>query len=530
LKAIKRGKAFIKSILQPYEDIPNSDGMRVLRNVVQLAEGKKVKDVVLRNITEDFWWRIIEESKKDEIRSVCAVGTPGVGKTTTTCVLIRLLLAEKAERTVVFRLRTISQSSFVYVFTTSTIDGTVDINVNVIKENKLKILDINKPNTYYVVDPGETKVNCNLDHDFDGKVIIVASPDDRHWGASEFSKERDNRRGNFLYYPVWNIHELVAVASMKHLNYKEAVFIDEQEIRRRYIRFGGVPRHIFTSSYDVAIKDQENALEKLSSNRAISLAYKDRSATMTVSNDLPKGILLSYVLSDKDNGTFTDAYAVFSSDYIYEAVATKYRDVLFTKMVNDQDFDTYLFQSFGRKLLYDYVKPAVKNLTVRKVGGCSLMLNPTWKLLGGCYGTKKVDDVIASARTEELILFTPYSNIFKLIDFGYRKKNVYYLFQTTTGMEHSSDATVICNWLVDEINATMPSMLAQHGTGGKDAIREFIQFELYYLVPKIVFNDISLQPADPASKARDLVGEKVGNNTVLYNQWNEIFSVYIAYC
>ena len=37
--------------------------------------------------------------------------------------------------------------------------------------------DANKLSTYYEVDPGQTIDNCNLDIDFVGKVIIVASPD-----------------------------------------------------------------------------------------------------------------------------------------------------------------------------------------------------------------------------------------------------------------------------------------------------------------------------------------------------------------
>ena len=37
--------------------------------------------------------------------------------------------------------------------------------------------DANKLSKYYEVDPGQTIDNCNLDIDFVGKVIIVASPD-----------------------------------------------------------------------------------------------------------------------------------------------------------------------------------------------------------------------------------------------------------------------------------------------------------------------------------------------------------------
>jgi hypothetical protein len=65
-----------------------------------------------------------------------------------------------------------------------------------------------------VVDPGKTKDSCDLPTFFQGKVIIVASPDEQHWGGSSFDKEVAGRGGRLMYFPVWELHELLKSLSV----------------------------------------------------------------------------------------------------------------------------------------------------------------------------------------------------------------------------------------------------------------------------------------------------------------------------
>ena len=119
-KQIEKGQAFIKSIMGNYEpipdvdgmknDIPATNGMKVLQKVIDLETGT-IGNVVLRSITESFWQKVIEATKT---RRVCALGTPGIGKSTTTCILIRMLLQQN--KTVVYRLRKLGAKGFVYMF------------------------------------------------------------------------------------------------------------------------------------------------------------------------------------------------------------------------------------------------------------------------------------------------------------------------------------------------------------------------------------------------------------------------------
>jgi hypothetical protein len=79
----------------------------------------------------------------------------------------------------------------------------------VIPEKFFELQMIDKVSAYYIVDPGLTKTNCNPQSDFKFKVIIAASPDEGHWGASSFSKKRGQSQGIFLYYLVWTLQEMI---------------------------------------------------------------------------------------------------------------------------------------------------------------------------------------------------------------------------------------------------------------------------------------------------------------------------------
>ena len=77
-------------------------------------EGVGKKNVIIRdNITEEFWSEVIATT--NEYRVGAVGGTPGIGKTTSTCILIRLLLQQR--HTVLYHVRTKEKEGFVYLFT-----------------------------------------------------------------------------------------------------------------------------------------------------------------------------------------------------------------------------------------------------------------------------------------------------------------------------------------------------------------------------------------------------------------------------
>jgi hypothetical protein len=79
-KAIQIGNTFIAAIMKSYEDIPNSFGMKVLRDVPKLESGA-TRDLVIRNFTEDFWKETICTAETPNKRyHVCAVGLLVLGR------------------------------------------------------------------------------------------------------------------------------------------------------------------------------------------------------------------------------------------------------------------------------------------------------------------------------------------------------------------------------------------------------------------------------------------------------------------
>jgi hypothetical protein len=516
----KEGEAFVKSIIKEFVNIPNSNGMRVLHNVISL-EGKGESDIVLRNITEIFWQAVIDATKDFRI---CAVGTPGIGKTCTSCVLIRLLLEQK--KTAVFR---VLGNGFVYMFIPTEL-GKVDVKV--IRENEFDYDDenVNNDSVYYVVDPGKTKyTSCDLSSRYQGQVIIIASPDDEHWAGSEFFKGRNSKQGILMFFPVWTLQELLessliflpAKSELTPTQYIEYIESNSKLIKKRFDQFGGVPRYVFAKhdEYNNQIQVQDRALADLSSEAAVYLAYSDRSAIKTQSSDLPKGILLSYALSPNDSGTYRTGYAEFASEYIYDFIVAKYMLQLWKQMINnDANFDPYLYETYVRKLFYDNAKqPPMKPYTIRDAISKKKTNLSTITLLGGCSASEKVEDIVESAVAKSMVVFHPYSSKNKLIDFIYgvdEDHTKYNCFQCTIATIHDARFDHIYKLVSQIINRRTNNAMQT-------------RINIFYAVPKHRFVQFATLPVDASEKARIYCREQIGDESDLYLNWNGIVSVYV---
>ena len=162
--------------------------------------------------------------------------------------MIRLLLQQR--RTVVYVVKSDLNENWYYEFIPE-YPGKVDL---------LRIPSLKNPNTYYIVDSGDKDTSCNPGYLFEPKVIIVPSPNSKHWGGKEFSKLRGNNKGFFMFCPLWTLHELVTArhffarttategdsqGQTTQENVVRDPRLDVKEIQRRYRIVGGVPRHIF---------------------------------------------------------------------------------------------------------------------------------------------------------------------------------------------------------------------------------------------------------------------------------------------
>lgn len=210
---------------------------------------------------------------------VAAVGTPGIGKTTSsTPILLRMLL--EANYTVVYKICSTEKNRWYYEFIPALdADGNrVGCHVNVYPENLAydDIPSLYLEETYYIVDSGNYKDNCVPDTSLPAKLILVTSPDSRLWGESDFRKYRQGVEELFAYYPTWTLQELKDASSvlMAEIPENEKGSFDLNE---RFREMGGVPRHIFCSgkSYGFTQEAQQQALNFLDGDQAKKLALNE---------------------------------------------------------------------------------------------------------------------------------------------------------------------------------------------------------------------------------------------------------------
>jgi hypothetical protein len=316
--------------MKSYEDIPNSNGMKVLRDVPYIGSGF-TGNVVIRNITEDYWNEVIQVAETPNKRTrVCAVGTAGIGKTVSTAVLIRLLL--RKNRTVVYHKRSHDRSGTVYEFTpVPATDATpFAVKVNVILASDFEYANFESltqedgPPNYYVVDRGSTIDNCCPNRMFKGRFILVSSPDERCWGESEFLKARGDTGGAFRFFPMWSLDELMAARPFMD----RWGDISDNDIKERYRQMGGEPSEVF--SFDDGnlgrerqaniLDRQRRAMSRLSSHQRMAIACVGWNDTSTFSPNQPICDIMGYGQSGDD---FSVENAIPVSETVHEMLVAE---------------------------------------------------------------------------------------------------------------------------------------------------------------------------------------------------------------
>jgi hypothetical protein len=100
---LDRANQFASSMMSVLEKIPGSNGMEVMKDVIDLDNGIK-RDVIVRSVTIRFWHACMKFLNSARNRpKLYVLGTPGIGKTTGIAFPIRILL--KQGKTVVYHKR-----------------------------------------------------------------------------------------------------------------------------------------------------------------------------------------------------------------------------------------------------------------------------------------------------------------------------------------------------------------------------------------------------------------------------------------
>jgi hypothetical protein len=485
---IELAKDFVTAIMQDPVPIEGSEGMSYVRGI-NLETGKTL-DIVIRKCTELFWDACINSAEKLDTR-VCALGTPGIGKTTSTAILIRMLL--KKDRTVVYLVRTKKELGYYYEFLPAKVGSFTSINVSVYPEKTeyTSIASLKDPLTFYVVDPGKTKDDCCLDNEFIAKFILVSSPDECHWGGSDFQKERGNVPGTFRYYPVWSLEELLEARPTLNLSRERKLTIDE--VTQRYREVGGVPRHVFASddSYPELLTTQDQKIRSLTTEQVEQLVSGNADATETLRKSQPKSAVMVY-LADGDNNTFRQAIVDVISSRVAEKISTKFMINNWNAFLDGRKNGPMIFEAYMRALM-------VKDAAVFKSRSFGARVPCDTVTLGGCTEIRLVSHYVAAPMPDEKnaisllsqlvaaakattakVLFHSTSKQCPLIDFLYKDEmDHFHAFQVTHGKSHTAQVEYI------------KKLEALVGDASK--------LSIYYVVPDFRFKEFTTEPKDPTN-------------------------------
>ena len=487
---LRLGERFLDAILNnPFETLPNKEEgegapgvgeMRLWRDIPDLeAPLERPKNIVLRSIVEPFWQSCIDEVESldpDDRTRVCAVGTPGIGKTFTTPLLLRMLLLKNS--TVVYIRRSPERKSWYYEFIPKS-DGTLPYTVNVYPEASKDPFDfptlLNK-SAYYVVDPGESQVSCSPMSTFPARVIIISSPNDRHWGGEEFEKFRGGQSGVFHFYPLWNLTELLCGSD--YLSPK--VTLSPQQLADRYRQVGGVPRNLFLSEskYRKLLERQKRAVKAVNSEQAMDIVSGEIDTDGLLDSKSPKSAVIGIELADDDNGTFTERKAVAISAVVAEQVFLKHITTLWNDMVANERplvFESYLRTVLTRVTIdvHDLTEQGIRtfegNLTAQ--GNRTFNRSALPSKIGGYSGIQivlKPKSIVKAAIhcPTPNILFYSSDPRYPLIDFACKDSNGTILaFQATTGSTHTADESKIAD-LENEVGGRGLMLYYLHTAGG----------------------------------------------------------------
>jgi hypothetical protein len=489
--ALLRGQTLVDHLMSArMETVAGETRMTVIRNM-PTPDGEQF-DLVVRECTVPFWQACISAVEWPNCNfRVCAIGSPGIGKTTSTFVLLRMLLQQR--RRVVYHVCRPLANGYMYEFRCrATYDqpSSPPYICEVHSEASLwEIQSLRERGTFYVVDPGQTSRDCVPSDDFLPRVIVVSSPNDVHWGGEKFTKFRRDivkiSGGLFFYYPLWSWAELRQAREL--LNAGAEVDLSLEEMSRRFPDVGGVPRHLWMREkvFPIFVEERVRPLNRLSPEQTQKIAMGQWNLLVTNDSTQPKSMIIGYEV--EEGSEFLRAVIVPISWMIRQKVFEYHLYNIWNTVCNRPNPGT-AFEEYTWLLMMGGAK---RSMTSRPCVGYSKpkeYLTFSDVQLGGCKDLQKVDELMSAARNEPKTLFLPSSNQEEFIDFVYAEvapdpvRIHFHAFQATYSGRHEAKQAGISHFEAK----LQPGETAT----------------VYYLVPSWKFRTFRTTPVEPESRTR----------------------------
>ncbi len=469
----QRAETFISTLMNAIEvEIPDSNGMTILPNILSMETFSEPSNIVVRNITDAFWTACIEKVSNPRTPRVTAVGNPGTGKSSSIPLLIRKLL--KAGKTVVYQIASRREELFYYEFVPSVGDSVVT-NLYPESLSPLEIESLWLDTTYFIIDPGKYTGSCDPCNDVSAKVIIVAYPDERLWGESQFEKERGGRSGDFTYYPLWSLEELLFAREAINSNMTVA------EVHEGYRLFGGVPRHVFDPAGENLLRTQTNCINTLVLHETRYVTRGDVYATSRFIAGPHKSDILGFVQTN--DTTYSTPTTDILSDHIAETIGVTHMTDIWKYKYEWRVPGNKIFKGYCRSLLLDKTnkrkktKKGATEFRYRRVNELDDNENFSTIKLGGCkqvclVSTDPIVEVMKPNSESSMVLFHTLDKSDHIIDFVYKDKK---------GRIHAFIATLGRN--IDTLLLNMDDIIKLENKVGSKATK----LSLYHMVPDDTF-------------------------------------------
>lgn len=475
--ALARSQEFLRSLKLNEEDdtafAPIVAGdVWCLENVATVtARVTTTENIVLTKEVKEFWAYCVESA---EMHHICAKGTPGIGKSTAFVYLIRSLL--KMGKRVIYLYRTNKKcGKFYYVWKMGSPTRVFPENRNL----EELVDEFDDSNTYYLCDAGKTQDSCDPDlGDSALKVIINASADDKHWGGNEFTKRRDAgiKYGRLLTFPMMSKKQIFVARD----KFRNSTTIGEDTLEQRHRKFGAIPRYLFALS-DAELEEQERKQDVdlgLLSAEKVKQVLEKTSDLNGNNTSAPRSSIMC--ITGKSPHYLHESS--FVSDLVEEKVATRHMQDLWNEIGAEEVSSTrgHLFESYVRSMFAR--KSTSSEYTCRNAVGKS---NPYYKRflqfeLGKCTEIRRTRNMIQDCKSgPNGIIFYSFNEREPLVDFMYKRAQVYYAIQVTIGKHHKCEE--------EKLDGFLKELDLQEGQ----------ELNLVYAVPSMTFGDFTTSPVEP---------------------------------
>eukprot|EP00978_Attheya_sp_CCMP212_P033979 scaffold140115_cov44-Attheya_sp.AAC.6 len=472
-QALSLAQAFIKALMGTEKKfLDGSPDVGYLEDIPMLISGQK-KTIVLTQEVEQFWEACFQSS---QTHRVCAVGSPGAGKSLTMLYLIRILLEN--EKKVVYMNRTQEKDSYYYAwkkgedgnYTTTVYLEALPIKQVISVANGDRVGD-----TYFLCDPGMTLTSCNPSSSLNASVVINASGDDRHWGGKEFTKEKEDPGVQFGVKMVFPLPKRRQLLDACHLF---SVSATRKQVEERHRMFGSIPRNVFANQNLVAalLRQQETDLAMMSSDMTRRIV-NNTAELNTSSQNCPPSSIMGITSDPKD---FAAQKAIYISDLVAENVAKKHIKDMWNEVSASENSPSrgLLFEAYLRSVLKE------KAQKVRMRNACGKSSKDYNGLffgeLGGCVDIERTDDMIGTCQTgRERVIYYSYNESEPLVDFMYKVGQCYYAIQVTIHEDHDCGGEKLENFFAEL------------------TLQEDEELNLVYTVPDGIFKRFVTKPVAP---------------------------------